>query len=252
MTVLDAVRSAYAVGLAVLPTREDGTKAPDVHEWTPFQTTRPPVEQMRDWSFQSRMGYGVLGGDVSGRLDPWDFDCADTFEAFLTTATATGLGDVVARIRAGYEDQSPRGGRRWLVRYPPGCAFADAALARRPGVPGVDRDGDGSDKKVVMLIELTTFSILAPSHGRTHPSGQPYRHVSGGFDTIASYTTDERDALFELARSFDQMPRHAHVPKTKRTRRAPTGNQARTTPSARHGSSCSSLPAGRPSTRVET
>jgi hypothetical protein len=38
--------------------------------------------------------------------------------------------------------------------------------------------------------------------------------VSGGFDTIASYTADERQALIDVARSFDQMPR----PEAMRTR----------------------------------
>ena len=85
-------------------------------------------------------------------------------------------------------------------------------MARRPG-----RDGD---PKIKTLIELPTFAILAPSNGRTHPTGRPYVRLSGGFESIASYTEDERDALLELARSFDQMPRRPHVPATptKRTR----------------------------------
>ncbi len=84
-----------------------------------------------------------------------------------------------------------------------------ATYARRPG-----RDGE---PKVKTLIESTTFAILAPSNGRTHPSGGAYTRVSGGFSTIAGYTADERDALVALARSFDELPKPAaHAPRSTR------------------------------------
>ena len=85
-------------------------------------------------------------------------------------------------------------------------------------MPGVDRNPNGTDKKVVTLIELPTFAILAPSDGATHPSGRPYVRQSGDFTTIASVTTDERDALIALARTFDEMPRpEARPPSTVAT-----------------------------------
>ena len=46
-SVLDAVRQAHAAGLCVLPVRGDGSKAPDVASWGPFQLARPSVELMR-------------------------------------------------------------------------------------------------------------------------------------------------------------------------------------------------------------
>ena len=101
-----------------------------------------------------------------------------TFEAFLEAAAATGLADVIQRIRDGYEDQTPNGGRRWIVRYPPDVTWADTVYARRPGRPG--------EKPVVTLIETTLFAVLAPSNGSVHPTGRPYVRVSGSFATIAS------------------------------------------------------------------
>jgi hypothetical protein len=208
VTILDAVRLGYnRAGLSILPVREDGSKAPDVSRWAEFKTTRASLEQMRAWDFSTRAGFGVVGGAVSGHVDPWDFDCGTTFEAFLVAADACGLGDVVRRIRAGCEVETPSGGRRWLVRYPPDLPFQDVALARRPG-----RDGEPTTKT---LIEITLFSILAPSNGATHPSGKPYHQLSGGLDTIATVTADERAALFSLARTFDQMPSREHEPAPK-------------------------------------
>jgi hypothetical protein len=202
MHVLDAVRCGFnQAGLCVLPAREDGSKAPAVPSWSEFQTARPTRAQMRHWDFGSRCGFGMVAGAVSGHRECWDFDCAEVFASFIKAAAACGLGDVVSRIRQGYEDETPGGGRRWIVTYPDSIVWQDCTLARRPG-----RDGEAQRTKT--LIELPTFAILAPSNGATHPSGRPYVRRSGDFTTIASYSVDEREALMELARSFDQMPRH--------------------------------------------
>ena len=117
--ILEAARDAYRAGLSVIPVRSDGSKAPAV-AWRPYASAPPSVEEMRGWAFGQQDGLGVVGG-VS-RLDPWDFDCAETFDAFVAAADACGLGPVVARLRAGYEDETPSGGRRgrpWPSRSTP-------------------------------------------------------------------------------------------------------------------------------------
>ncbi|MBA3890644.1 MAG: bifunctional DNA primase/polymerase, partial [Gemmatimonadaceae bacterium] len=204
MTILDAVRAAHAAGLCVLPVAGDGSKRPAVPSWTPYQTTRPTSAQMRAWGFEFRDGFGMIAGPVSGHRESWDFDEPATFDAFIEAAAATGLGAVVQRIRDGYEDETPSGGRRWIVSYPADVDWHDTTLARRPG-----RDGESKTKT---LVELTQFAILAPSNGRTHPTGGAYIRRSGDFATIAGYTVEERDALLTLARSFDEMPRREAAP----------------------------------------
>jgi len=197
--ILDAARRAYAAGLCLLPTCNDGSKRPDVPSWAPFKEVRPTIEQMRAFDFASRSGFGVVAGVVSGRRECWDFDTNEVFEAFVEAAAACDLGDVVDRLTTGYLDVTPGGGRRIIVTYPADVEMHDVTLASRPG-----RD---DEPKVKTLIELPTFAIVAPSNGATHPSGQPYVRVSGGFDVIASYDADERHALMDLARGFDEMPR---------------------------------------------
>ncbi len=200
-TVKTAAQRGYGVGLCLLPVADDGTKQPALSTWKSYKTTRPTPDEMRAFNFALRRGLGMVAGSGSEYRECWDFDDADTFEAFVAAARATGLGAVVDRIRAGYEDATPGGGRRWIVAYPSTVTWSDCTLARRLG-----REGE---TKVKTLIELPTFAILAPSHGGTHPSGKAYTRVSGDVDTIASYTADERAALFSLARSFDEIPRQA-------------------------------------------
>jgi hypothetical protein len=69
--------------------------------------------------------------------------------------------------------------------------------------------------KIKTLIELAGYSIVAPTNGKVHPSGNAYARRMDNFSTIAAYTAEERDALIELARSFDTMPRKNVEPRPK-------------------------------------
>src|SRR5262245_32610716 len=161
--ILGAARQAYQAGLCVLPVAADGSKRPDVPTWEGFKSIRPTREQMQAFRFEHRTGFGMIAGAASGHRGSWDFDCGETYHRFLDEAQHCGLGAVVQRIRLGYEDETPNGGRRWIVRYPETLEWKDTTLARRPA-----NDGGSSVKT---LIELTTFAVLAPSHGTTHPTG---------------------------------------------------------------------------------
>ena len=172
MFILEAARSAYAAGLSLLPVREDGSKAPDVSSWREAQTVRPTVESMRTFDFGHRVGMGMVAGVASAYRECWDFDDLDTYRTFVDTAESCGLGEPVQRIRAGYEDETPGGGRRWIVTYPETVEWQDCTLAPRPGHDG--------EPKIKTLIELPTFAIIAPSNGPTHPTGGPMFDYQAG------------------------------------------------------------------------
>ena len=121
---------------------------------------------MRAWDVPQHSGYGMVAGAVSGYREAWDFDDLETYSALLAEAKTYGLADVVRRISTGYCDETPAGGRRWIVQYPDTLDWRDVTLAKRRG-----RNGEPETK---VLIEWPTFAILAPSHGGTHPTGRPY------------------------------------------------------------------------------
>jgi putative DNA primase/helicase len=108
------------------------------------------------------------------------------------------MGDLVKRIEAGYLEQSPFPGIHWLYR----CAeiSCKGKLARRP-------DGVSSVKVLIETHGVDGYVIIAPSFGRVHPSGRPYVLLRGGVGTIATVTPEERSTFFELARTFDLMPK---------------------------------------------
>ena len=211
--VCRAAMEAYAAGLCVVPPAEDGSKRPLPNakgRWEHYKTTRPTEQELVGW-YGARTGLGIITGEVSGYVEVWDFDDRPTYEAFVRAATACGLGAIVERLEAGYVDDTPGGGVRWLARYPAEVERQcdRIILARRPKV---ESEKSGPQDKIKTLIELPAFTIVAPTNGSVHPTGKPYVRRAGTFSSIPSYTAEERDALIELARSFDAMPRKSAEP----------------------------------------
>ena len=197
-SVRAAAWEAHKVGLLVYPATEDGAKRPD-GPWLSNQKERATDQQVAGWypTSGTRTGLGTICGRVSGNLECLEYDERDVYEAFVEAARKVGLGDIVDQVEAGYCEDTPRGGTHWLYR----CDEIEGniKLAQR-------REGD--DIKV--LIETRGeggYCINAPSHGGVHPNGKPYVRRSGNFKTIATITPEQRRALFELASSFDEMPK---------------------------------------------
>jgi hypothetical protein len=108
--LLDPALAAAAVGISVVPPREDGSKAP-VGDWERWQRARATPALLRQWYANGRTGLGFVNGRVSGNLETLEFDDAPTYAAYKALAAEVGLGALVARIEAGYLEESPHGTR---------------------------------------------------------------------------------------------------------------------------------------------
>ena len=205
-TVRDAAFAAHAAGLSVVPPRQDGSKQP-IGEWERFQKRAAGLEQLRFWYQYARTGVGAVMGRVSGNLELLDFDERATHEAFLEAAAAAGLGELVDRIRAGYEEETPRG-VHWLTRCE--TIAGNTKLAQRPKTPAEMKHPNDKVKTLIETRGEGGYAVLAPSFGSVNDPERPYRLLSGNFATIATITPEERKLLHDLARSFDQMPVNEH------------------------------------------
>jgi hypothetical protein len=226
----EAARQAHKAGLCILRTSEDGKKRPWLPDrppdqrffWGAYKTERPTDIDIENWFGPAAhpSGYGMVSGAVSGHRETWDFDCRAAYDKFCTEAMKAGLGDVVARIEAGLCDDTAGGGVRWIVEYDPTEVERKPGdrivLARRPKTADeLAQAPNGS--KVKTLIEMPAYSILAPTNGTCHPSGRAYTRRSGHFSTIAKYSAEEREALMDLARGQDEIPREEHKPFTNKS-----------------------------------
>jgi len=190
--------------ISTVPPAEDGTKMP-ITAWKMFQRQRPERGRIDGWYERGCSGVGVICGAVSGNLEMFEADDADTFAAFVAMAQETGLGELITRIREGYEETTPSGGVHLFYRCDE--IAGNARLAARPKLP---HEMEHEHDRVRVLLETRGqggFVITAPSNGRVHPSGGRYVLRSGGPATIARITPEERRDLFDLARWFDQMPK---------------------------------------------
>jgi hypothetical protein len=188
--ILEAALRARDAGISVMPVAEDGSKAPAVGKWKQHMRVIPSEAEIR-YRFATSTGLALICGRVSGGLECLDFDVRDVFDTFCEACEKAGLGELLARIMAGYHETSPRG-VHLLYR----CSDAKSTkLARR-------RLG----AKIKALIETKGeggYVITAPSHGKVHPDGV-YELVTGSLESIVTLTDEEHRALHDIARALDE------------------------------------------------
>lgn len=205
--MLKAALEFYAAGCSVVPARIDGTKAP-IGEWKKYQSERATVEQIVAWYSNGHEGLGIVTGAISGNLEVLEIEgrAVDSgiHKEAKEIAEASGLNELWSKINNGYVEKSAGGGIHWLYRVEGMELPGNTKLARRPGENG------GVD----VLAETRSsggYIITAPSHGGTHPKGTAWEMVAGSASTIPTITADEREALHDLFKVFDQMPERAVI-----------------------------------------
>jgi hypothetical protein len=195
--------AAYNAGLCPVPPKEDGSKMP-LDSWKQYQSQRPTREQLDQWYSNGRTGLGLVSGAVSGNLECFEIDDLSAYRVYKELALASGLGELLDRIEKGFSELTPNGAHMYW-----GCAEIGPStkLARRPKLPEEMRDAQDRVKFLLETRGEGGYVICQPSYGTAHPSGQPYRLVHGGFDSIPTITPEERELLLSLARSLDQIPK---------------------------------------------
>ncbi|MFE3449644.1 phage/plasmid primase, P4 family [Nonomuraea sp. NPDC059194] len=214
-TLLQTALQLHDAGLCVLPAAVDGSKRPAIF-WKPYQHERSSRDQMVEWFSGDRaQGLGVVCGAVSGNLEMLEFEGRAVADNVLgeygQLAEASRLGELWKRVTTGYVEVTPSGGIHLLYKVADSTVAGNTKLARRPATP--EELAANPQDKVKVLIETRGeggWVVLAPSAGTTHETGKPWQLLAGGPDTIASITAEERDALHQLAATFDRMP--SHVP----------------------------------------
>ncbi len=224
--MLTPALDAYDNGLCIVRTHTDGTKRPD-GEWKHYQQHRPTRDQIIAWFTNGHPGIGVICGAVSGDLEMLELEARYVHEhgttAFARAMRAAGLELLLKRIVNGMLVVSPSGGRHFLYRVD-GPANGNTKLARRPSTPAELTEHPTAT--IQTLIETRGeggFVVLPPSHGPVHRSGQAWTVSKGGYSSIPTISVDERDALYEVARSFDQAPPATAAQPVEPGRRAQIG-----------------------------
>jgi hypothetical protein len=236
--LITAAYAFEAAGCSVVPTRADASKAPAA-EWTQYQQTRATRQRLDRWLRNgAHDGIGVIMGAVSGGMEMWEAEGRAVQEGYLERLAEAlndhGLTDLWHRITSGYLEQAPGGGFHILYRVT-GTPRPNTKLASRPSTPAeleawkakerekaaAWTDADKRDRRLVVIDKTTCeqvpqvlfetrgeggYVVVAPSGGRTHPSGRPWVLLAGGPDTIATISEHERDALYAVTSLLNAIP----------------------------------------------
>jgi P4 family phage/plasmid primase-like protien len=203
--VEDAARTWFLAGACILPAAPDGTKKPAV-PWKAFQQGRPSSEVMASWPWADITGIGMLTGSVSGNVEMLEAESQAVAEGLHKVFLDSLPYELHEKINT-YVEKSPTGGIHWLYRvadeknYSGPPVAGNTKLARRPAPELPNR--------VRVLFETRGeggWTILAPSHGPTHPSGKPWVILSGKPGVLPTLTQSEVRFVHTVIATFDEMP----------------------------------------------
>lgn len=148
-------------------------------------------------------GIGVICGRVSGGVFMLEAEgrARDLLPKVREAAERLGTLPLLERLAAGCVDESPSGGLHFYLRSDDGTGPGNVLLAARP-----DPAAEHGRQVLFETRGHGGWSVVAPSAGRTHKTGKPYRFVRGGPSTIPTFTQEEIGRLFDTFRAVDEMP----------------------------------------------
>ncbi len=192
-----------AAGLSVIPIKNDGSKAPALWQWAPYQERRATVEELSTWlaitpGLPPQNGIAVIGGAVSGNAECIDFDEEALFHVWVKIVKRENP-DLPSRLVA---IQTPRPG--WAIWFRSPETFevpGNMKLAR-----GFRSDEPGAMKLKTLIETRGTggYQIVPPSPGSCHPSGRPYIVTHGDLANLPVLTGEQRDLLIETAQGLTE------------------------------------------------
>jgi hypothetical protein len=223
-----AARELHDAGLCVLPIKADGTKAPALKSWMPYKVAASTPAEHDAWFGGGRpAGIAVVYGAVSGAVEMLEFEGLAIREGLLDDVTeimdASGLGEPWAAILNGWVTESPSGGRHFRVRLdgvpvPPNRKLASRLATEDEYTPEErQRVAEKPGAKVIRVLIETRgeggYGLVEPSSGTVHASGRPYLRLAGGPETIPVLDGDTMDAIRDVCRMLDDLPK-PEAPKT--------------------------------------
>jgi hypothetical protein len=183
-----AMLEAHRAGLSVIPVRAN--KRPAVTTWRQFVDTQPDELLVLSWG-PSAQGFAVLMG---GPMRTQALDFEGRFMEHLDELRSR-LGELAPVFESwldGYFAQTPGGGFHVLVHVEGDELVGNTKLA-----------SDGMHQTLVETRGHGGYVVAPPSNGTTHPSGQPWVQVRGGFGTICWATAEQWQSICSIISTFD-------------------------------------------------
>lgn len=188
----DIAHCYHEAGLAVIPLRLDGTKAPSV-KWAAEGWRRSSWEELAPWFDRpAPCGIGVICGRRSGNLEVLDFDCHRSPSVYPRWANSIA-SELIAKLVI---VATPSGGRHAWYRSMTtegGTALARAAETEEGKLP-----------PATIELKAEGCYIVAPgSPAETHPDHDLYDLIQGDPRHPPLLSNEERAELHRHARALN-------------------------------------------------
>ena len=185
MSLTDKAKEYLGYNLSVIPTKED--KRPALPSWSPYQSERMNTDQVGGFfSGVNIKGLGIICGAVSGNLEVIDVDTKhDTTGSLwieLKTLIEDNLPDVYNSLVIA---QTKSGG--YHIYY------------RCKEIKGNLKLATKQNREVLIETRGEGGYVIAP------PTPN-YKYIQGEPIKIPTITPEQRDVLFSIAKSFNELP----------------------------------------------
>ena len=196
MNTLFSYGLAYLeLGFAAVPVN---SKKNPVDDWKAFQSRSPtPAELYHLCELPWAKGLAIICGPGSANLEAIDmdlkYDLTGTLRQRFEHAVRAADPDLFSRLVI---NSTRSGGRHYIYRCE--TIGRNTPLARRPATEA--EIAINPNVKLKVLIEtrgLKGIIVVPPSPG--------YQTIAGDFTTVPEITPAQRDLLFTIARSFNQV-----------------------------------------------
>lgn len=194
--ILEAALHLHKHGISVLPVTADGTKRP-AGTWKHLQQAQAPTREITNWFTDTNLGLGIVTGPVSGNLEMLELEgrAAHHVPTLKNLAHDTGIGHLFDRITTGWFELSPSGGYHWFYRV------------HGDPITGNTKIASAANRETIAETRGTGgYTVVAPTGGTVHPTGNPWALLAGGPTTIPTITPSEREALHNLFATINETP----------------------------------------------
>ena len=204
MSILKLALEYRDAGLSVIPIKLDGTKRPEIPTWKEYQNRIASDAELQSW-FTHPAGIGLVAGIVSGGLEVIDFDDGELFAPWYKSVESIACWLPIV--------ETPSLGFHVFYRCEVICGNQKIAMSKNRETL-IETRGDGG------------YVCGAGSPWGIHRDGLYIQHSGPSFSEIPTISAEDRKALWQAARVFDQAETlKSFLPKPKTT---PTKNDGDT------------------------
>jgi hypothetical protein len=205
MSLISAAKGFIKKGISVVATDQNKRA---IVSWKPFQEALPTVgELIYQFGLDKAHGLAIICGKVSGNLEVIDVDIKYDVTGQLFENLMALIHDVSGSLSDKLMIIQTRSGG-YHIYYKCEIIQGNQKLAQRPATP--EEIKENPNEKVLVLIETRGeggYVVAPPTDG--------YKLLTG--TSIQQITTGEREALLEIARSFNQYVIEQPKPPSART-----------------------------------